>query len=122
MQISVEHFREKNIEELESEIITLKNELLELRQKKVSATVEPEEIKTCRKTIAAALKIRREKYLEQLVEKYKGTPINKLPKKLRPKLTRAKRRALTKQQLNRKVPKAWKRELKYPKVYYSYSE
>ncbi|KAF9762673.1 60S ribosomal protein L35-2 [Nosema granulosis] len=122
MNISVEHFREKNIEELESEIVALKNEMLELRQKKVSATVEPEEIKTCRKTIAAALKIRREKYLEQLVEKYKGTPIHKLPKKLRPRLTRAKRRALTKAQLNKKVPKAWKREIKYPKVYYSYSE
>ncbi|EOB11503.1 60S ribosomal protein L35 [Nosema bombycis CQ1] len=122
MQISVDHFREKTIEELESEIITLKNELLELRQKKVSATVEPEEIKTCRKTIATALKVRREKYLEELVEKYKGTPIHKLPKKLRPKKTRAQRKALTKKQLEREVPKVWKKSLKYPKVFYSYSE
>ena len=70
MKISLETFREKNISELEEEIINLKNELLQLRQKKVSSTVEPDEIKIARKNIARALRVRHEKLLEETCKKY----------------------------------------------------
>lgn len=122
MKISLETFREKNISELEEEIINLKNELLQLRQKKVSSTVEPDEIKIARKNIARALRVRHEKLLEETCKKYENLPMHKIPKELRPKKTRAERRKLTKKQASRKMPKVWKRELKNPKVFFAYSE
>ncbi|KAK6089553.1 hypothetical protein P3W45_001435 [Vairimorpha bombi] len=103
MKIEYETLREKNIPELEDEIINLKNELLQLRQKKVSSTVEPDEIKIARKNVARALRVRHEKMLEEAVKENE-------------------RRALTKKQINRKVPKVWRRELKNPKIFFAYSE
>ncbi|WUR04859.1 ribosomal protein uL29 [Vairimorpha necatrix] len=122
MKMDCQSFREKNISELEEEIINLKNDLLQLRQKKVSSTVEPDEIKTARKNIAKALRVRHEKLLEEQCKKYENMPLNKIPKELRPKKTRAERRKLTKKQANRKVPKVWRRELKNPKIYFAYTE
>jgi large subunit ribosomal protein L35e len=122
MKIEYETLREKNIPELEDEIINLKNELLQLRQKKVSSTVEPDEIKIARKNVARALRVRHEKMLEEAVKEYSNKPLHKIPKKLRPRMTRNERRALTKKQINRKVPKVWRRELKNPKIFFAYSE
>lgn len=122
MKIDYETLRNKSINDIDTEIVDLKNELLQLRQKKVSSTVEPDEIKIARKNLARALRVRHEKLLEETLKQYEGKPLKKIPKKLRPKKTRAERRMLTKKQLNRKVPKVWKKELKFPKVFFSYTE
>lgn len=122
MKIEYDTLRSKSLNDIELDIVDYKNELLQLRQKKVSSTVEPDEIKTARKNLARALRVRHEKILEETLKQYEGKPLKKIPKKFRPKKTRAERRMLSKKQLNRKVPKVWKRELKYPKVFFSYTE
>ncbi|KCZ77965.1 ribosomal protein L29 [Anncaliia algerae PRA109] len=119
MKILAEELRAKTIPELETFISELKSECLRLRQQKNSHTIRPKEIREARKNVARAMTIRTEKLYEEAWNKHKNDKV--LPKELRPKLTRAKRLALTEKQVNR-------RERHYggyrtqKKVYFSYSE
>ncbi|RVD93174.1 60s ribosomal l35 [Tubulinosema ratisbonensis] len=119
MKINVEEIRSKSLEELEVIINELKSEQLRLRQQKNSHSIKPHELKEARRNIARAMTVRTEKLYEQAWNKHKNDKV--LPKELRPKLTRAKRLALTpKQQRKREKHMGGYRTTK--KIYYSLSE
>lgn len=122
MKIESETLRKLDVEGIEQKVAEIKTELARLRQKKNSGDIEPEEIKTAKKNLARALTIRHEMILTGLVEKYKGTPVSKLPKELRPRLNKAKRQALTTAQLKRKTRRQNARMGKFPRVIFSYNE
>jgi large subunit ribosomal protein L35e len=122
MEFVLEDLRKLGKEELEKKIYEMKAEKLLQRQKSKSGDVKPEEIKLVRKNYAKLLKIRKEKILLELVEKYRGTPIPKLPKELRPKFNKATRQRLTKAQLARKTTRQRKRECIFPRVIFAYKE
>ncbi|AFM98702.1 ribosomal protein L29 [Encephalitozoon hellem] len=122
MKIEASDLRQLDVEQLEEKANEVKAELARLRQKKNSGDVGKDDIRTARKNLARILTVRREKILQEVVEKYRGTPVHKLPKVLRPKLNRAKRQALTKDQLKRKTGRQRARESKFPKVIFAYNE
>lgn len=122
MRIETSDLRQLDVEQLEKKADEVKAELAGLRQRKNSGDVGKDDIRTARKNLARVLTVRHEKILEGLVESYKGTPVDKLPKALRPKLNRAKRQALTKAQLKRKTGRQRARESRFPKVIFAYNE
>ncbi|CAD26116.1 60S RIBOSOMAL PROTEIN L35 [Encephalitozoon cuniculi GB-M1] len=122
MKIEASALRQLGIKQIEERAAEIKAELAALRQKKNSGDVGANDIKTAKKNLARALTVRREKILEELVEAYRGTPVSKLPKELRPKLNRSKRRALTKTQLRRKTRRQRARMSKFPRVIFAYNE
>ncbi|CAD25713.1 similarity to 60S RIBOSOMAL PROTEIN L35 [Encephalitozoon cuniculi GB-M1] len=122
MKIEASALRQLGIKQIEERAAEIKADLAALRQKKNSGDVGANDIKTAKKNLARALTVRREKILEELVEAYRGTPVSKLPKELRPKLNRSKRRALTKTQLRRKTRRQRARMSKFPRVIFAYNE
>ena len=122
MKIEAETLRQLNVEQIEEKVSEVKAVLATPRQKKNSGDVGPDDIKTAKKNLARILTVRREKILGGLVEKYKGTPISKLPKELKPRLNKAKRQALTKPQLRRKTRRQAARASKFPRVIFTYNE
>ncbi|KAH9410738.1 hypothetical protein HK407_12g18700 [Ordospora pajunii] len=122
MKLEIENLRQLSVSSLEEMVSEIKGKLALLRQKKVTEEISDDSIRMTKKNLALVLTVRTEKILTEMVEKYKGTPINKLPKQLRPKLNRAKRRLLTKQQAKRITRRERCKVRKFPKVIYSYSE
>lgn len=122
MKIEAETLRRQSVEELEKTVAEVKARLALLRQKKNSGNVEQDEIRIAKKNLARVLAIRQERLLMDLVEKYKKTPVNKLPKELRPRLNKAKRQALTKAQLKRKTRRQRMKLAKFPRVIFAYNE
>lgn len=120
MKETAESYRALTIEDLLVKIKDLKTELLTLRQQKNLGTLKGNEIKHARKNVARAMTVLTEKRTDEAIEKYKDAKI--LPKDMRQRLTRSMRLKLTKKQENKKVWKVRVREMKYPKVYFSYVE
>lgn len=120
MRLIAAELREKSIAELDEMIVEYKNNCLRLRQQKNTESIKPHELRTARRNVAIIMTVRTEKKMIEQFEIHKND--KRLPKDLRPKLTKAKRMALTKKQLNKKVYKIRARERKFPKVYYSYAE
>jgi large subunit ribosomal protein L35e len=120
MKIEASEIREKSMADLETMIGDLKAAYLTARQQKRSGIVKGHEMRVAKKNVARALTVLTEKKYVEAVEKHKNDKY--LPKDLRPKMTRAKRRALTKRQMGLKVHRVKKMERMYPKVYFSYSE
>lgn len=120
MKAKTADLREKTVEELESTIKDLKEDLLRLRQQKNTQTLKPHEIRSMRKKIARAMTVRTEKVYAQEYERHKDS--KRLPKDLRPRLTKAKRMQLTQKQLNKSVHSVHKRRRAYPTLFFSYSE
>ena len=122
--------RNKTVEELLKNVTDLKNELSSLRVNKVAQGVASKlaKIRVVRKAIARNLTIVNLKKRSELKnafssragirkynEEHKTTfTLNKLPKELRPRLTRALRRKLTKNQQNKVLPKIAKRQNAFP--------
>ncbi|GAV54919.1 hypothetical protein ZYGR_0AS02420 [Zygosaccharomyces rouxii] len=103
--------RTKNKEQLQSQLVDLKKELAELKVQKLSRPSLPK-IKTVRRDIARVLTIINEQQREAVRQLYKGKKFQ--PKDLRPKKTRALRRALTKHEASRVTVKQRKREINFP--------
>lgn len=120
MKIRATELREKSVEELETLVSSLKEELLRLRQKKNTQSLKPHEIRVMRKNIARVLTVRTEKLYAEMYEKHKND--RRMPKDLRPRLTKAKRMALTPRQRRMSVHSVCKRRRAYPRMYFSYSE
>lgn len=119
MKLIAEELRSKSLEELETLVNELKSEQLRLRQQKNSHSIKPHELKEARRNIARVMTVRTEKLYEQAWNNHKKG--KELPKALRPKLTRAKRLALTPTQVRRRERHmGGYRTTK--KIYYSLSE
>lgn len=120
----------KTVEELEKDVIALKEELAALRVNQVASGVAAKlaKIKVVRKAIARTLtfindskrsaiksawssKANLKKFNE---EHNTNFTFNKKPRELKPKLTRALRRRLTKHQLNARRLKTIKKESNFP--------
>ena len=114
-------YRAISKEDMEAKLNGFKNELMQLR---AAAKTSNQAAKACkqrviRKCIARVLTVLNQREKEN-VRKFYAEPQNKrlTPKYLKPKLTRAKRRALTTAQKNAKTLKRRKAEAAFPKRMY----
>eukprot|EP00922_Rhytidocystis_sp_ex-Travisia-forbesii_P007267 GHVS01010576.1.p1 GENE.GHVS01010576.1~~GHVS01010576.1.p1 ORF type:complete len:124 (+),score=22.76 GHVS01010576.1:71-442(+) len=101
--------RSKSDAELLKQLDEMKRELAQLRVSKAAGTGASKLGKICvvRKNIAKILTVYNQKKKMELREKYKNS--KRVPKELRPKLTRKIRRALTPAQTNKKTIKMQKK-------------
>ena len=132
--IKAHELRKKTGEELLSELKKFREELQSIRFTKVSGTAVAKlsKIKTLRKCIARTLTVINNNKKTQVIESLRkrkttdesGNPVEKLinnvktkhlPLYLRPKKTRAIRRALTKSQANKVNVRVLKQRLNFPR-------
>ena len=122
--------RNQTVDTLQKNLTELRNELASLRVNKVASGVASKlaKIRVVRKTIARHLTIVNQKKRQELkdafstranIKKYNeenktAFSVNKLPKDLRPKLTKALRRQLSTEQRNKKVSKQIKKLRAFP--------
>ncbi|KAL0231000.1 hypothetical protein GEMRC1_010405 [Eukaryota sp. GEM-RC1] len=113
-KIKVHDVRKMSKEDILKKVDDLKAELLNLRVAKVTSGAAPKlmKIRTVRKNIARCLTILNTSEKNALRKQYRGDknkPIN-----IRPKLTRAMRRALSPEDQARKTLRAQKKEKAFP--------
>jgi len=114
VRIKARELRGKKREDLESQLDTLKQELLSLRVAKVTGTnaTKLSKIREVRKSIARVLTVINQTQKENLRKFYKGKMYK--PKDLRPKKTRALRRALSAHEAGLKTAKQQAKERAWP--------
>lgn len=113
-KVKTKDLRGKKKEELLKQLDDLKQELANLRVAKVTGGTASKlsKIRVFRKSIARVLTVIHQNQKENLRKLYKGKKHK--PKDLRPKLTRAKRRELTKHEKLLKTRKQRRRERIWP--------
>merc|ERR1711980_30939 len=113
-KIKARDLRGKKKEELLKQLDDLKNELSQLRVAKVTggAASKLSKIRVVRKSIARVMIVINQKTKENLRKFYKNKKFK--PLDLRPKKTRAFRRALTRRELQIMTPKESKRRWNFP--------
>ncbi|XP_033122051.1 60S ribosomal protein L35-like [Anneissia japonica] len=118
-KIKAHELRGKKREELEEQLNKLRQELAQLRVAKVTGgqANKLSKIRVVRKSIARCLTVYNQSQKENLRKFYKGKKYK--PLDLRPKKTRAIRRALTKSELARKTRKQIRKERLYPQRKYA---
>uniref|UniRef100_A0AC34QIM4 Large ribosomal subunit protein uL29 n=1 Tax=Panagrolaimus sp. JU765 TaxID=591449 RepID=A0AC34QIM4_9BILA len=118
-KLKARELREKKKDELQKTLDEQKNELANLRVAKVTGAQASKlsKIRVVRKNIARTLTVMNQLQKLNLRKYYQGRKYK--PKDLRPKLTRALRRKLTKSELSRKTAKQLHRERKFPKRVYA---
>ncbi|KAK1936523.1 ribosomal protein L35 [Babesia divergens] len=118
-KIKVHELRNKTDAELLKQLEELKQEYAVMRVQKVTVTSTSKlsQIGIIRKGIAKVLTVYNQRRKEEARKSYKK--LSKMPLNLRPKLTRAKRRALTAKQLHLKTLKQRKRCENIPKRKYA---
>ena len=114
MKVKAYELRTKNKSEMLKQLEELKNELAQLRVAKVTggAASKLAKIGVVRKSIARVLTVYNQTQKSKLREVYAGK--KHLPKDLRPKKTRALRRALTKEELGKMTVKELKKKQNFP--------
>ncbi|EJW03576.1 ribosomal protein L29 [Edhazardia aedis USNM 41457] len=118
--IPMSRLRNKTEENLLKLLSEHKNELLKLRQQKVSGNVKPTDFTKERRNVARILTQIRHKRLVNAIKKYRNAKL--LPKDMRPKKTRAQRLMLTEEQKNTLTWRERIRKRKYKKQYFAYVE
>ncbi|KAE9555571.1 hypothetical protein FO519_001242 [Halicephalobus sp. NKZ332] len=118
-RLKINDIRGKKREELLKTLEEQKTELASLRVAKVTGAQASKlsKIHVVRKNIARVLTVMNQLQKLNLRKYYKGKKYR--PVDLRPKLTRALRRNLTKSEKNRKTAKQIHREQKFPKRVYA---
>lgn len=113
-KLSVKSLREKKKDELLKQLDDLKQELANLRVAKVTGGTASKlsKIQIIRKNIARVLTVMNMNQKANLRKFYKGKKF--VPKDLKPKLTRAKRRELTPAQKEKKTQKQLSRIRNWP--------
>ncbi|XP_041369291.1 60S ribosomal protein L35-like [Gigantopelta aegis] len=113
-KVKTKNLRGQKKEDLTKQLTELKEELANLRVAKVTGGAASKLAKICtvRKSIARVLTVINQTQKENLRMFFKGK--RHKPKDLRPKKTRAMRRALTKYELGRKTKKQQRKERLYP--------
>lgn len=114
VKVKAYELRKKDDEQLKKQLEELKTELSHLRVAKVAggAPSKLSKIRVFRKDVAKVLTIIHEKKRTQLKADLKGKKY--LPLDLRPKLTRAIRQRLTKEQANKLPLRVLKKKLNFP--------
>merc|ERR1711915_197807 len=100
MRINASELRQLSLEDLEKKYADVKTSLLHVRQKQISSDVKPTELYYSKRNVACVMTVLREKRLEEIIKSHSLLK-KKLPKQLRPKLTRKRRNALSTDQLNK---------------------
>ena len=113
-KVKAKELRGKKKDELVKQLDELKNELATLRVAKVTggAASKLSKIRVVRKSIARVLTVMHQTQKENLRKFYRGK--RHKPKDLRPKKTRAIRRALNSYELSMKTAKQQRKERLYP--------
>merc|ERR1711955_95160 len=113
-KVKAKELRGQKKEELLKQLYDLKTELASLRVSKVTggAASKLSQIRAVRKSIARVLTVINQTQKENLRKFYKNKKFK--PKDLRPKKTRALRRALTKYEKSLKTKKQQRKERLYP--------
>lgn len=114
--VKVAELRSKSKEQLETQLVELKQELASLKVQKLTKPAVPQ-IAVVRKNIARVLTIINAAQRENVRAFYAGKKY--LPKDLRAKKTRALRRALSKEDAARVTVKAKKQAAAFPKKVYA---
>lgn len=109
--IKAHQIRTKSKEELQTQLVELKQELATLRVQQIQKASLPR-INIVRKNIARVLTVINQNQRETVRGFYEGKKY--IPKDLRAKKTRALRRALTKEEKSLKTEKAKKRAVAFP--------
>ena len=111
--VSAKEYRKKNNKELLDDLKKLREDLQTIRFTKVSGTAVAKlaKIKILRKQIARVLTILRENKKAEVIKNLK---MKHIPLDLRPKLTRAKRRRMTKFERKLVTLRQLKRKLNFP--------
>ncbi|XP_045623224.1 large ribosomal subunit protein uL29 isoform X2 [Procambarus clarkii] len=119
VKVKCSDLRSKKKDELLKQLEELKQELSGLRVAKVTggAASKLSKIRVVRKSIARVMIVINQKTKENLRKFYKNKKFK--PLDLRPKKTRAIRRALTKRELEILTPKESKRQWNFPKRKYA---
>jgi len=114
VKVKAHELRTKKKEELVKQLDELKQELASLRVAQVTggAASKLSKIRVVRKSIARVLTVTNQKQKQELRKFYAGKKAK--PLDLRKKLTRAKRRALTKNELNVRSAKEQKKSRIWP--------
>ncbi|XP_052791792.1 60S ribosomal protein L35-like [Mya arenaria] len=114
VKVKAKELRGKKKEDLQKQLIDLKTELATLRVSKVTggAASKLSKIRVVRKSIARVFTVIHQTQKENLRKYYRNKPYK--PKDLRPKKTRALRRALTPHQRSLKTAKQLRKERLYP--------
>lgn len=114
MKVKAHELRNKTSKELLKETDEFKQELQQLRVQKAtgSAASKLAKIKVIRKNIARLKTVYNQKVRADARATYEGKKF--IPQDLRPKKTRALRRALSKVQKEKKVPRVEKKKANFP--------
>lgn len=115
-KLRMEDVRPKNKKELLKQLEELKGELATLRVAQVTggAASKLGKIKQTRKNIARVLTVINTKAMDAYRSEVKDEKNNSIPKALRPKKTRALRRALTPKERSKKTLKQIKKDTNFP--------
>ncbi|OBA24254.1 hypothetical protein METBIDRAFT_10408 [Metschnikowia bicuspidata var. bicuspidata NRRL YB-4993] len=113
--VKVAELRSKSEEQLNQQLLELKQELASLKVQKVTKAVP--QITVVRRNIARVLTVINANQRQSVRELYAGKKL--LPKDLRAKKTRALRRALSKEDAARVTVKARKQQIAFPKKVYA---
>ena len=111
--------RELSRDDLQKELAKYKKELAELRVAQVTggAAGKMSQIRVARKNIARCLTVFNQTQRDELRKHYAGK--KHIPIDLRPRYTRAMRRALTKEEKDAKTLRQLKKEAAFPKRVYA---
>jgi large subunit ribosomal protein L35e len=115
MKVKAFELRNKTSRELLKEVEEFKSELSQLRVAKATGAAPSKlaKIRVIRKNIARCLTVYNQKQRQEVREQFKGKKY--VPQDLRPKATRAIRRALTKAQKNAVTQRVKTRTQNFPK-------
>jgi len=118
-KVKTYELRTKSKQELEAQLKELKTELATLRVAKVTggANAKLSKIRVTRKNIARVLTVINQTQAQELRKFYRGKKY--VPLDLRPKLTRAMRRALTPAERNAKTRRTYLKLRAFPRRMYA---
>ncbi len=119
-KVSAEDLRKLTYDQLLTELEAFNTMYMNARQEKISQSLDSTNTKILRKNIARCTQILHEKKMEAYINEFKGK--KHIPKELRPKLNRALRRRLTKEQQKKRVRKVRLHAAKYPQKIFSFVE
>ncbi|KAK2165513.1 hypothetical protein LSH36_49g07075 [Paralvinella palmiformis] len=119
VKVKAKDLRGKKKDELQRQLDELKHELAQLRVAKVTGgnASKLSKIVVVRKSIARVMTVMHQTQKDNLRKFYRGKKYK--PKDLRPKKTRAMRKALTKYELSLKTAKQRKKERSFPMRQYA---
>ncbi|KAJ1997046.1 60S ribosomal protein L35, L29 [Coemansia thaxteri] len=113
-KVKVANLREKPQAELTKTLEQYRRELMDLKVQQVAgaAAAKSSKIRDVRRNVARVLTVLTQQARSEVRSQYAGKKY--APKDLRPKKTRALRRALTKSELSRKTLRQQKKEANFP--------